>query len=167
MKNYCRKCGLVHDEWPSLEFCHPFYYSRLSRSEQEGQAELIHDFCTIRNPSQTDHYIRAMITQKVNDHCDTLQYAVWILLNEDCFEDYSKNYFSNDHEAVYFGFLSNQIPGYNNTLSVRVTIYAHKGMERPEAVPHKDQTRNKFVSDFYNGISADDVQRKIKYILGE
>lgn len=167
MKTFCRKCGKVHEEWPSLEFCTPFYYSRLSASQKEKQAELKTDFCVIRNRRQVDHFIRAIITQKVNDHCDTLEYGVWILLNPQSFDDYQEHYDEDDHRATYFGYLSNQIPGYPDTLSVRVTVHAASAIERPTVVPHEDQLPNAFVFDYFNGISSRQVEEKINYILGK
>ena len=121
----------------------------------------------IRSRKQVDHFIRAIITQKVNDHWDTLEYVVWVLLNEESFNDYDRHYYEDDHKATYFGYLSNQIPGYADTLSVRVTIQANNGVERPEAVPHQDQHLNAFVADYFNGISPGQVEEKINYILGK
>jgi hypothetical protein len=167
MRIRCRKCGKVHEEWPSLEFCSPFYYSRLTKVEKEKHAELRTDFCVIKSKKQKDYFIRAILTQKVNDHCDSLEYGVWVLLNEESFSDYDQHFFEDDHKATYFGYLSNQIPGYDNTLSVRVTVHTNEGMERPDIVPHPDQSPNRFVADYYNGISAEDVTAKIRYILGD
>jgi hypothetical protein len=167
MKTLCRKCGKVHAEWPSLEFCSPFYYSRLSTLQKEKNAELRSDLCVIKTRKQVDHFIRAIITQKVNNHCDTLEYVVWVLLNEESFDDYDQHYDEKDHTATYFGYLSNQIPGYTDTLSVRVTIQANNGVERPEAIPHQDQFFNAFVSDYFNGISPQQVEEKINIILGK
>lgn len=167
MKTFCRKCGKVHAEWPSLEFCSPFYYSRLAKIQQENLAELKTDFCVIRTRKQVDHFIRAIITQQVNNHCDTLDYVVWVLLNEESFYDYHHHYDENYHRATYFGYISNQIPGYTDTLSVRVTIHANSGIERPEAIPHQDQLLNAFVFDYFNGISPQQVEEKINYILGK
>jgi len=167
MRSRCRKCGKTHEEFPSLEFCSPFYYSRLADDRKDVKAELHSDFCVIRSKEQVDHFIRAIISQKVNDHCDTLEYGVWILLNEESYQDYDKHYLDTDHEATYFGYISNQIPGYDNTLSVRVTVHAHKGVNRPVVVPHADQRTNPFVSDYYKGISKADVVRKLKDVMGE
>lgn len=167
MKSFCRKCGKIHAEWPSLEFCTPFYYCRLTKTQKEKHTELKPDFCVIRNHRQTDHYIRAIISQKVNDHCDTLEYGVWVLLSEESYEDYDQHFYDPDHKATYFGLLSNQIPGYPNTLSVRVTVHANRGMERPQIIPHQDQTSNSFVSDYYQGICSREVEQKINDILGK
>lgn len=166
MNTLCRKCGKVHAEWPSLEFCSPFYYSRLTKLQKEKNAELRTDLCVIRNRIQVDHFIRAIISQKVINHCDTLEYVVWVLLNEESFNDYERHYDEQNHSATYFGYLSNQIPGYSDTLSVSVTIQANKGLERPHAVPHQDQFSNAFVSDYFNGISPQQVEEKINLILG-
>lgn len=165
MRSRCRKCGKIHEELPSLEFCSPFYYSRLADNSPDVAAELNNDLCIIRTASQVDHFIRAIITQKVTDHCDTLEYGVWVLLNEDSYTDYEGHYDDTDHEATYFGYISNQIPGYSDTLSVRVTVHAHKGVQRPEVIPHADQQQHPFVHDYYEGISKQEVEAKLKYIM--
>lgn len=167
MASVCPKCGEKHGEWPSLEFQSPFYYHQLSEANKERCVNMELDFCIIRQEEQFDHYIRAIITQKVNDHCDDIDYGVWVLLNEDSFHDYSSHFNQEEHEAIYFGLLSNQIPGYGNTLSINVTIQVSRGAYRPQAVPHINQLENPFVHDYYQGIRTADVMQKIKYILGD
>ena len=52
------------------------------------------------------------LTIKENDHCEDLEYGLWVSLSEKSFEDYSANFINEHHEANYFGWVSNDIAEY-------------------------------------------------------
>lgn len=138
----CSVCGLVHEGFPALGFDAPYFYHNLSDTDKEEIAELSDDFCIISHPNQTDHFIRVVLNQKINDFSETLQYGVWVSLSEKSFNDYKEYYNSTDHLTIYFGYLCNQIPDYENTLSIRTNVQTAAGNNRPEIFPHEDQMEN-------------------------
>ncbi|MFB6456169.1 DUF2199 domain-containing protein [Chitinophaga sp. Hz27] len=165
-KYICACCGKEHEEWPALGFSAPTAYAELSAEERadEDFAMLTSDLCAICHPDQIDRFIRGVLIQRVNDHCDTLEYGVWTTLSEKSFKDYYNNFENPDHEAVYFGWLANNLPDYTFETSIPLNVvYTGKG-QRPELVPHESHD-HPFVRDYYNGISKAEAERRIAAML--
>ena len=78
IKYTCSCCGQEHYEWPALTFKSPDNYDSLSQTDKETIAEIDSDFCIVNHPDQTDKYIRGTLKQKVNDHCEDLEYGLWV-----------------------------------------------------------------------------------------
>jgi hypothetical protein len=165
MKFTCSKCGEVHEGRPALSFNSPLYYDTLSEEDKKSIATLTDDFCEIQYEDQTDRFIRTVIHQKVNDDCQTLDYGVWVSLSEKSYKDYSDNYNNENHEATYFGYICNNLPGYDSTLLIKANVVL-RGKHRPEVIPHDDQQENNFVRDYYEGIDQDKADIIAKETLG-
>jgi hypothetical protein len=136
-KYTCSNCGKEHEEWPALTYISPTNYDSLSEEDKQNIAELTSDFCTITHPNQTDRFIRCTLTQKVIDHCEDLEYGLWVSLSEKSFKDYSDNFDNENHEAKYFGWLCNDLPDYEFPESIPTTIFTRTSGSRPYIVPHK------------------------------
>jgi hypothetical protein len=167
MRYTCSTCGKEHENWPALGFDAPYHYHCLSDDEKKAIAELSSDFCTISYADQTSRFIRAVLFQKVNDHCEDLHYGVWVSLSEKSFRDYKDHFQDDNHKAMYFGYLSSWIPNYEDTTSIKANVELSLGGNRPEVIPHNDQIGHPFVHDYYNGISRDEAERRINIALGE
>ncbi len=164
IKYTCSRCGQEHIEWPALTFKSPDNYEGLSQIDKESLAEIDTDFCTIKHADQIDRFIRCTLTQKVNDHCENLDYGLWVSLSEKSFEDYSNNYKNETHETMYFGWLCNDIPEYDFSESIPTSVFTRTGDKRPEVIPHKDFD-HPFVKDYYNGISKHEAEKRINAML--
>ncbi|HNP24741.1 MAG TPA: DUF2199 domain-containing protein [Panacibacter sp.] len=161
----CAKCGQVHDEWPALAFESPTSYNVLPKSTKEEIGELTNDFCIVRHPEQTDRFIRGTLTIKVNNHCEDLEYGLWVSLSEKSFQDYSVNFGNPNYEARYFGWLSNDIPEYETTEdSIPTTVFTRKDGLRPEIVPHKNFD-HQLVRDYFEGITTAEADKRIQAML--
>ncbi|MFT3823535.1 MAG: DUF2199 domain-containing protein [Chitinophagaceae bacterium] len=160
----CSCCGKEYNEWPSLAFDSPTSYHSLSEDYKANNAELNTDFCVICHPEQTDRFIRCVLIQKVNDRCDGLQYGLWVSLSENSFNDYRENYDNENYVTQYFGWLSNNIPGYHFDTAIPTTVITKTGNQRPEIVPH-DDVDHPFVKDYYNGITIEEAERRINAML--
>ncbi|PWU03524.1 MAG: DUF2199 domain-containing protein [Bacteroidetes bacterium] len=163
----CSICGQIHEEWPALAFNSPTPYDGLSPEEKNEMAQLRDDFCIISYADQTDKFIRATLTIKVNDYRENLEYGIWVSLNEKSFIDYSENFNNPNHEAMYFGWLSNDIPHYEFTdVSIPTTVFTRQNGLRPEVVPHKDFD-HQLVRDYNEGITKGEAERRIHNMLNE
>ena len=165
MKYTCNNCGREHEEWPALTFHTPDGYHCLSDEDKTTIAEISNDFCVVTHPDQTDRYIRCTLTLKVNDHCEDLDYGVWVSLSEKSFNDYKLNYDNENHEVSYFGWLANDIWGYEFDDSIPTTVFTRTGDKRPEIVPHQD-VDHPLVKDYYNGISKEEAERRVQEMIG-
>ncbi|GAA4319276.1 hypothetical protein GCM10023184_03950 [Flaviaesturariibacter amylovorans] len=135
--------------------------------DQKNIAELSSDFCVIRHEEQTDRFARAVLRQTVNDHCDDLEYGVWVSLSEKSFDDYYDHFDDQNYEATYFGYLCTLIPEYDDTNSIKTKVVLSAGGSRPEVVPHHGQGEHPFLHDYFNGISKAQAEQRIRYAMGE
>ena len=103
------------------------------------------------------------MNQQVIDNCELLSYGLWVSLSEQSYEEYRTNFDNPIHEASYFGWLSNTIRAYDNTLSIPMTITT-QGDQRPYAIPHQG-FEHPFVHDFYQGINTLEAQRRVDRLL--
>lgn len=165
MKKYiCDKCGQEHEEWPSLSYNSPTSYNILSEIDKQNTASLDSDFCQIRYPDQTDNFIRCTLTLKVIDYCENLEYGLWVSLSDTSFQDYSENYTKENYETKYFGWLSNYLPDYEDTLNIPTTVFTRTENKRPEIIPYQDFV-HPLVRDYYNGITKVEAERRIKEMI--
>ncbi|RZJ52782.1 MAG: DUF2199 domain-containing protein [Flavobacterium sp.] len=161
----CECCGQQHEGWPSLAYSSPNNYYWLSEEEKEEIAVIDEDFCVIKYPDgEVARFIRCVLFQKVNDHCEDLEYGLWVSLSEKSFEDYLENFDNENHETQYFGWLSNNISGYEFSKSIPTTVVTQKGNNRPVIFPH-DDFDHPFVKDFYNGISKEEAEKRIQNMM--
>lgn len=164
IKFKCSCCGEVHEEWPALTFISPDNYNCLSNEDKKRIGYLDSDFCLIHNEDQTDRFIRCTLTQKVIDHCEDLDYGLWVSLSEKSYTDYENNFKKESEEKGYFGWLCNDIIDYKFTESIPMNVVTRTNGERPDLFPHKDFD-HPFVKDFYNGISKEEAERRISNML--
>ena len=160
----CECCGLEHEGWPALTYSVPNNYSWLSDEEKEEMAVVDEDFCVIEYPDEVIRFIRCVLIQKVNNHCQDLQYGVWVSLSEKSFENYRENYNNDNHETVYFGWLNNTIKGYEFPESIPTNVVTQEGNNRPLIFPH-DDFDHPFVKDFYNGITKAEAENRIQNMI--
>ncbi|WP_083195879.1 DUF2199 domain-containing protein [Flavobacterium piscis] len=165
IKYICDCCGKEHESWPAITYNAPNSYSNLSAQEKEEIAVIDEDFCVIKYADgHIDRFIRVVLIQKVNDHCEDLEYGFWVSLSQTSFKDYLENFDNENHETQYFGWLSNYIPQYEFSNSIPTTVVTKSGNDRPEIFPHKDFD-HPFVKDFYNGITKEEAEKRIREIL--
>ncbi|WP_202703012.1 DUF2199 domain-containing protein [Flavobacterium sp. UGB4466] len=164
IKFICECCGEEHVSWPAIAYSSPSAYNKLSEQEKEEIAVIDQDFCVIKHEDHINRFIRVVLVQQVNDHCEDLEYGFWVSLSEKSFEDYLENGEDENHKAQYFGWLSNYIPDYEFSNSIPTTVVTKPGNERPEIFPHQDFD-HPFVKDFYNGITKAEAEKRIYRIL--
>ncbi len=160
----CTECGQTHSNWPALGFKSPANYDFLSDQEKLELGKLDLDFCEIHYKEQIDRFIRVILTQKVNDTCENLEYGLWVSLSEKSYSDYKSNFDNENHETGYFGWLCSNIPEYGNTMSIPCDVITKSGNSRPEIFPHQDFD-HPFVKDYYNGITKIEVEKRINDMI--
>ena len=164
VKFKCDCCGEIHEVWPALTFISPDNYNCLSENDKSNIATKDNDFCIIKNNEQIDRFIRCTLTQKVNDHCEDLDYGLWVSLSEKSFLNYEKYFKKEGAEEGYFGWLCNDIIDYEFSESIPMNVITRENGERPELIPHKDFD-HPFVKDYYNGISKAEAEKRISNML--
>lgn len=161
LKYICSNCGKEHTEWPALTYDSPSNYNNLSEEDKQNMGTLGTDFCTIKHPEQTDKFIRCTLTQKVIEHCEALEYGLWVSLSDNSYQDYSENFKNENRETKYFGWLCNDLPDYEFKESIPTTVFTRLENQRPEIVPFHDFD-HPFVKDYNNGITKEEAEKRIK-----
>lgn len=165
MKYICSNCGEEHEDFPALAFKSPVYYDILSEQEKSTKGELTSDTCLIQHDDQTDRFIRGVLVQPIKDACQDLDYGLWVSLSEKSFQDYIDNFDSDDHETIYFGWLSSSIPEYESTLSIKTTVHT-RGKQRPLIVVQEDNDHNNpFITDYFEGITEAEAIDRINNMM--
>jgi hypothetical protein len=135
----CSVCGAEHDGLPlDLGFDHPWYWNQ-ERDEKNGF--LNSDLCLIESsPDEADYFVRGLIEIPIVDGTtDDGAYfglGVWVSLSERNFKWYVEN-FEADAEAQkepWFGWLSNKVPVYPETLSLMTDVHLRGEGLRPSIV---------------------------------
>ena len=156
----CTECGLIHSNWPALAYSSPSYYNDLSDIDKSGATFLDRDFCMVQEEDNTFYFIRVVLIQKVLHHPEDLHYGLWTSLSEKSFRNYERNFNNENHQEVYFGWLSSSIPRYDFSEPVPLDVINKSGSSRPEIIPHRDSD-HQFALDYYQGITSHEAQRRV------
>ncbi|QBO58151.1 DUF2199 domain-containing protein [Chryseobacterium salivictor] len=164
-KYKCSVCGEIHHDYPALTFAYPNSYHWLTEEQKNSYpVHIDSDFCTIEYPDRTDRFIRVVLKQKIAKSALYLEYGLWVSLSEESYEDYAANFNNENHETLYFGWLSNALPDYKFEKSIPMDVKTKSGNQRPEIYPHLDFD-HPFVHDFYHGITKEEAEKRIHNML--
>lgn len=130
MRFRCATCGEIHEGLPDLAFDAPFYYSGIPQEERATRTLLSRDLCVI---DDEDCFVRGNLEIPIQGSTDAFAWGVWVTLSRTNFERYVE-FFEKDPppgEGPYFGWLSNRIPEYPDTLNLKTLVHLRPGGRRP------------------------------------
>lgn len=164
----CTQCGQQHGELPAIGFDAPHYYYTLNDEGRKKHVQkLTSDLCILAYTNQTDYFIRTVLRQKIHGHDQELQYGVWVSVSERSFKDYTDNFAAEAHTGKYMGYLSTWIPGYETTtVGIVMRVQATGNSNRPTIIPQQGQD-HPFVNDYYNGITMEEAEARVRRVMGE
>jgi hypothetical protein len=136
MRWRCATCGEEHVGLPlDIAFDEPLYWDG-------GRAEgdrLTPDLCTWTDDDGVRcFFVRGVIELPILDHPDTFAYGVWSSLSEQSYESVLERWQETVSEdgPIYFGWLSNSLPGYPETLNLPLDVVSRGPRLRPTFVLH-------------------------------
>jgi hypothetical protein len=134
LKYTCSKCGQTHSGFPDLAFDVPFYYQGLTDDER-ARARLSSDTCVIDD----DYFVRGVLEIPIHGGDETFGFGVWVTLSHQNYQRYEQLYEQRDRlpEEPYFGWFSNRLPGYPDTLNLKTNVYLRPYPTRPRIELHK------------------------------
>jgi hypothetical protein len=171
LKDLRWKCGTC-EEWhtgPCLDFgldapdCWQEEHAKASRrakllpswSKSRHKAFLDEDFCAIED---RDFFVRGLIHLPIIGAGETFRWGVWGSLSRDNFEKLLKLDGNPKRVALppMFSWLSNRIPEYPDTVSLK--MYAH--IQEPGQRPHfeLEPTDHPLAQEYHHGISPERVK---------
>jgi hypothetical protein len=128
----CVTCGAWHDERPMC-FIVPLPEAVLQIPERQRgtRVEAGSDQCILDG---THFFILGNLDVPVRGSQDALRWSVWSTLSEANFKRASELWETagRESEPPYFGWLSNQIPGYPSTINVKALVHTQQVGVRPK-----------------------------------
>ena len=127
----CRSCGTWHDERPTC-FIVPLPEAVLQIPEPErmGRVDAGSDQCILDGKH---FFILGNLDVPVRASKEVLRWSIWSTLSEANFRRSADLWETpgRESEPPYFGWLSNQIPGYPWTVNIRVLVRTQEVGVRP------------------------------------
>ena len=117
----------------------PFYWDQASEEQRAAEFELTLDICIWRD----EHFfVRGVLEIPLLDREGSFDFGVWSTLSPENFERYMALFDSRERASLgpMFGWFSNQLPGYPETLSLKCMVHPRDDGLRPsielEATDH-------------------------------
>jgi hypothetical protein len=152
----CSRCGAEHDGVPlDWAYDRPVYWEG-PRSEDDWLSE---DLCTWTDDAgERTYFIRGVLHVPIPELGETLGYGVWSSLSESSFERVYELWDNpaRVEEDPYFGWLSNTLPGYPDTLSLPLDVVVDEIDKRPSLVLHDGD--HLLIEEQRRGITLERVQ---------
>lgn len=144
----CPDCGRRHEGSPSLSFASPHYWDA-DAAQLMPQTELTSDLCMIEG---RDHFIRCILEIPISEAEEPFVWGVWVSQSETNFNTYRER-FDDTPERITFGYLSNRLWGYPDTLNLKTRVHWVSSGQRPWVEP--EASDHPLYNDYVHGITWD------------
>jgi hypothetical protein len=127
---FCAQCGKSHDGLPALAYSAPAVWAWATEEERNRDFRLTTDFCYWKG----EHFfIRCALEIPYTDRPGTFDFGVWSTLSNDNMSRYVSTYGSTkqSHLGQMFGWFSNQLPDYPDTLNLKCQVSPRDDGLRP------------------------------------
>jgi hypothetical protein len=128
----CRSCGQRHDEEANCFVIElPLYAAQVPDHERARRVDATSDQCVV---DKEHFFILGNVDVKVPGSELFIRWSVWTTLSKANFLRASELWHVAGREAEppYFGWLSNQIPGYPDTLNIKTMVQTQPVGIRPQ-----------------------------------
>jgi len=127
----CPCCGKRVVGLPDLGYDSPAYWSRDPEKQRARHARLTSDFCQL---DDEHFFIRAVCRVPIQGTDQTFGWGVWVSLSAENFRRYKETFHDDDQSKLgsMFGWFSNRLPDYPDTLSLQTTVVPQDGNQRPQ-----------------------------------
>ena len=131
MSYQCKTCGATHPERPTCFGAQmPAVAAQLNEEDRERRVEISSDQCIVDN----EHFfVLGTLDFPVQGSDEVVRWLVWSTLSQPNFERASELWETSGRESEppYFGWLSNQIPGFPDSLNVKLLVHTEPLGFRP------------------------------------
>lgn len=126
----CATCGQTHEGFPVLAFKAPAPWDWASEEERVANWKLQSDFCRFKD---VDFYIRAVLALPIIGSDQKLEFGVWSTLSRANIDLYWQSFEDDDQSKLgpMFGWFSNALPGYPETMSLACQVWPQDHRQRP------------------------------------
>jgi hypothetical protein len=158
----CSCCGKVHEGSPSFGYTSPHYYDVLNEEDKTRIAILQDDICVI-GIDKSDFFVRAILEVPIQGVAEPFMWGVWVSLSETSFKRYMSSWDQHDESDSYFGWFSNRLPYYPDTLSLKTSVRPRNGGLRPLLV--LEEADHPLAMHFHQGISLSEAQQIAERVM--
>jgi hypothetical protein len=131
----CGACGGLHKGIPALACPEPAHWPAVGPRASNAAVHrsrhfLSEDFCVLEGQH---FFIRCVLSLPIQGTDGTFDYGVWSSLSEKNFRAYVDSFDGGEQSGLgpWFGWFSNQLPGYPDTLSLKCMVHPRDGGDRP------------------------------------
>lgn len=158
----CRNCGELHEGAPSFGFAAPIYYEQLDDAERTA-ARLTRDTCVIPHEHGADRFVRTVLEVPIHGSAEPFLWGIWVSLSESSFARCMATWDDPDESDVWFGWFSNRLPWYPDTLNLKSRVHPRKGGVRP----FLDLERNghPLAEHLHTGLQVSEAQEIAEHVL--
>ena len=159
----CHTCGQWHGELPlDVGFDEPLYIHELFADERAAQVTTAGDFRVCNGDQGTHYFVRGVIEVPIHESTEVFCFGVWTTLSAESFEQARAAYRANEEAGPFFGWLSNRLTVYPDTLGLKTNVNVrpdHKPSIVLHASPHPLHVEQR------DGITTDRVKQIIEAVL--
>jgi hypothetical protein len=162
LKYTCSVCSEVHEGLPDYGYRAPDHYFDVPQDARDERCKLNSDLCTIDN----EHcFVRAVLYVPILEMPHSFGWGVWSTLSKANFERYLELWDAEDvsREGPYFGWLSNRLPFYPDTLSLKLQVHLQNGGKRPRL--ELEPTDHPLAVDQREGISWERAAEMAEHLM--
>ncbi len=126
----CSCCGQVHEGLADLAFAAPYYYYAVPADQREQRCVLTSDLCSI---DDEDFFIRGCLDIPIVGSDEHFSWGAWCSVSRANFEKYREVFADSRqaHVGPFFGWFSARLPGYPDTLALKVRAHLRDDGLRP------------------------------------
>ncbi len=126
----CPCCGKQVLGLPDMAYAEPAYSRSVPEAERAKRVNLTSDLCTV---DDKHFFIRAVCPVPVVGAAQDFGWGIWVSLSEENFQRYVDSFDDPEQSKLggMFGWFSNQLPHYPNTLSLQTSVFPQDGNQRP------------------------------------
>ncbi|HCH0555852.1 TPA: DUF2199 domain-containing protein [Pseudomonas aeruginosa] len=159
----CSCCGKRHEGSPSFGYKAPMYYDVLSGQDKQSLATLTDDLCEIASHEGTDYFARVALELPIQGVEEPFLWGVWVSLSRESFERYTSTWGEHDESDSYFGWFSNRLPYYPDTINLKTNVRPRNGGLRPylELAP----SAHPLAIHYSEGLSIQEAQRIAEKVI--
>lgn len=158
----CLCCGQVYDKALfTFGSDFPSYYYTIPENEIEERMEYEKSICII-----DEHFFhRVRLSIPIINHDENLNFDIWVTISEENFIKRNENWNNEDRVQFepYFGYIQNEIFGYEGTLNLHTISTENK----PGFIPNVQviDENHPLYDDQKNGISLEKAMNIVQSIL--
>lgn len=154
----CRCCGKQYNTLPlDVAFKAPDYWFQMPEAEREQRGKLGPDTCVIEG----DLFVRGCLEIPIIGRDDLFVWGAWVSVSRKSFKRILELWTAEDldDEPPKFGWFSNHISSYPETLNLKANLLLRNRNRRPSIV--LEPTDHPLVNEQHEGISLSRVEEII------